>query len=276
MRSQLYRQQQAAQRQGSPVTAANALPQPDNRLKTAQLRGLQASIAASPRQQLRQATGQTSMQKKSVIQRVEPEVAGFTPENFLFASAEKGVVGSLYFKNGRIRLMHEQGPTVSLHHHPIEQYTITKAAENLKDEEYNRYLYKLIDAGKLTVEQVKREDFRLTDEQFQELYSIIYTAWREQRATCLNDIDVNDLPTLAIGARGVLMEYMMDEEKIVSYHISRGGPVSIAAYSQEEINALCRAAQSGDNATMEQCLQTIRPQRALKQPAPVRARAHTV
>jgi hypothetical protein len=50
--------------------------------------------------------------------------AKFKAENIVFASAEGGKVGSIYFKQERIRLKHRNGPEIGKTHDGIERYTL--------------------------------------------------------------------------------------------------------------------------------------------------------
>ncbi|WP_278503771.1 hypothetical protein [Phocaeicola barnesiae] len=52
--------------------------------------------------------------------------APFSVNDILYASMDKGKVGSIYFPTGRIRLTHPNGPTISNHDNPM-RYTISNA-----------------------------------------------------------------------------------------------------------------------------------------------------
>lgn len=138
----------------------------------------------------------------------------FAPETLEFASGRAGarMPGSLYFKSGRIRLVHSKGPKI-LKHKQISRYSLSAR-------------------GVRNLEKYKQRNWN--SEQ-------IYEGLKKHRN--LHRI------TLDCGER--LIEFFVNVRGKASRHVSRGGPIAAPALNQAQLDLIAQAASSRSNRVMK-------------------------
>lgn len=148
-------------------------------------------------------------------------VEGFKPSGIQFSSVENGKVGSIYFSNGRIRLTHDSGPSVSIHN-DLERYALT-------DDQRDR------------LAAWRKSKSR-----------------RSHYAGCKGYINNRlQVTTLAAaGQNGKLVEVKTGDT--TWWHPSRGKPTAFGyALSQTDLNILANVAKTGSNDTLKAWMSVI-------------------
>ncbi|MGA7341156.1 MAG: hypothetical protein WBE72_05725 [Terracidiphilus sp.] len=156
------------------------------------------------------------MSLKSVLELLSsvPYDADLTPETLEFASgtAKGGMPGSLYFKRGRIRLVHPDRPKIAKHG-IIHRYSLSaRGVRNFK--KYKRHHWKA---------------------------ERIYEGLKKH----------GNLHYIRLGSKETLIEFFENRQgKIVGFHRSRGGPIKAPGLVQAQIDLMARAADSRSNKVM--------------------------
>jgi hypothetical protein len=155
------------------------------------------------------------MTLKSLIESLSsvPYDPDLTPETLEFASGTTGasMPGSLYFKSGRVRLVHPKGPKISKHKR-ISRYSLS--ARGLRN-----------------LEKYKKRNWN--SEQ-------IYERLKKHR----------NLHRIALDNGERLVEFFVDARGKARRHVSRGGPIPAPALNQVQINLITQAANSRSNKLM--------------------------
>jgi hypothetical protein len=152
----------------------------------------------------------------------------FIANNILFASVAKGKVGSIYFPDARIRLVHGRGPQIS-QHADTKHYTISESD------------YKLYKKIKKRLSKVKKFQY-VTGPQTEK------TRYKESKTGPIKEVPNLGCPPAQIGASGRLIEFFGPQGADGS-HPSRGAPrrITNVMWNQERINTLYNAAKTGSN-----------------------------
>ena len=153
-----------------------------------------------------------------------PYDSDLTPETLELASGKAGntMPGSLYFKSGRIRLDHKNGPKISKHER-IRRYSLSeRGVRNLKR-------YKRLKWNAIQIEEVLKKHRNL------------------------HDIAPLRLPVhLSVDNGERLIEFFKDKHgKTRRYHLSRGGPIKKPDLNQVQINLIARAADLRSNTELQ-------------------------
>lgn len=151
-----------------------------------------------------------------------------TPTNLEFISVpedpkkDTGMPGSIYFKGGRIRLVHKSGPEVSQHAF-LSRYLLTKQGQEL----YNEL----------------KDDEAPLDKIYDEIYG--------QLLDLPDNFDNEDDDGIQQRLFEVFWRSDADDAKIRGVHLSRGGPKQAPNLSQQQINLIAKAAEKKQNNVMQ-------------------------
>jgi hypothetical protein len=147
-----------------------------------------------------------------------PYDADLTSETLEFASGkpQNSMLGSLYFKSGRIRLVHPRGPKISKHER-IRRYSL--------DKEGVRHL----------------KEYRQRYQGRHSKHELIYKGLKKH----------GDLHRITINNGERLVEFFTDASGKTKFHLSRGGPITAPALKQVQIDLIARAANSRSNKVMK-------------------------
>ena len=188
-------------------------------------------------------------------------------DKLIFASGEKDkngiiVIGSLYFKDGfRIRLCHRGGPGVS-EHKTTTQYCLKN------DEATNRFNFLADPIYDIPVIKMALEQLDEDSDEFDVVKALgekrTIKDWLariealEDREKTPRDIEQTlfeegRIELAGENVSGTLLE--IDDDNV---HISAGGPVPVPSdMNQNRLNALLRAANTGNNVAMQLCFEHV-------------------